>query len=1343
MANWNEPEEEKAERLARKEQRKLERDMSKNVENAVRSVPPPTVDNSELRQILSRSPDRREVFAAKTGATLRYLQRQAQGAIVVHAQQREQTYVPSRLESGNPERWTGGNSDLWAREREMVEGPPREYNVYTPGGGRHTSRVPGSSRDIQTTPANVTPRDIEINRNVVQDPETGRLVPTYRREEFTGARRTFAPTPANTASRDAYIEYARQRGTVEGSGIASEIRTDPARQQQAIMAAIPGLASQITPQRAAEAVGYVHPSFGVRRETAGGYQWVGGEGEINISTEQFRKGMGWAQSAVGRLTGSQYRPSQSPRTMIYDMLQRARDAINEFAKGELEAWEKAVGDLKDDPMARAEKQREITATRQVAYRTLNETMGAMAGEITGERYLSGAADAPRFSRARLMQVAEAFGPEAASAVQSAFGQAGGGGGSVDIGGMRFNFMGDRGGRGGFGGRRGGFWGGMGNLGQVLYASYIAKRFWGYTGQPVIQAMQGYQQWMGDITGGAGVGAGYSMLVAANAQLARGRQAYNMFGPLMQAPADILGQYEPLGNLVSVGQVSAGLGIGAMALRSPFIHQIVPGMSGAAMGAVSGAMGLGASALMGAQLGFEGSRILFPERTRGLTWPKIAVAGLGSLGSILGAAGILRNQQSQGQVSNWIQSQEWFQNMALSAAESPFVAGREGLFREMSQSIGLPSDDAQLKSYIQNYEAVIGKRIEEGSPEAQQLARIVRQARAHGQDPLHAITQGANFASALGYIPGQVGFRENIESFVQLEPGQQQIVSEEQSRISGRRGMFAQLAPTPTDLSAPGALEASERAHQWTFEQAHQYASDWLAQRGYQGATLGMQMGMGYERAGRFGYGLSTYSYTQQQQAMAGVAAYVPEITMGGPGQAMLAQVMAPAFARMTPGQTRLMQAVTSGDVGAASYAARQGYLPDYYQFTDVGGRDLYQTDYIGWLNTLQGQMGAGVAFQGMPGMAYSDAFGGYTLTDVDRVKGFLGAETPDWLANALAEGGMIEAQREARERQYQRQMAGIGLQYQGVAARQEYLWGGGQYTGTPQAGSLWALQDVLRGAQYGAAMAGFGETRQQMGMANIFAMRGEALQEQRMDLSQDYQRWGLGFQREGMMLNQMWRREDWAYQDTMRGLQTQWSMEDIDEAIRMSTGRERRTLIRQKERMTTTRNLEGQQIERVRDRQEQAWAREEEAFEKKLEYTEEIMDLDREQFDLAVEKREAFYEFEKDNLARRLKEYQQQHAIQSTIIEKQRKFQAEELERQKQALGLQAAALEDQKALADASEKTEITHQDMVQSYKDMARYGPRAVLITKMMSGLVKDINNTNVWKLASIRNFIRTLVP
>jgi len=272
-------------------------------------------------------------------------------------------------------------------------------------------------------------------------------------------------------------------------------------------------------------------------------------------------------------------------------------------------------------------------------------------------------------------------------------------------------------------------------------------------------------------------------------------------------------------------------------------------------------------------------------------------------------------------------------------------------------------------------------------------------------------------------------------------------------------------------------------------------------------------------------------------------------------------------------------------------------------------------------------------------------------------------------------------------------------------------------------------------------MAGFAETQQQMQMQNVFAMRGEALQQQRMDVTQGYQRWGLGFQQEGMALNRLWTRENWQFQDTMRGLQGEWAMEDIDEAIRMATGRQRRVLVRQKERMTTTRSLEDQQIEQVRDRQEQTWAREEEAFEKKLEYTEEIMQLDQEQFDLAIEKREEFFEFEKENLERRLKEYQQQHAIQSAIIAKQRKFQAEELERQKQALGIQAQALQDQKDLAEVSDKVEGANEQMVTAYQDMVRYGPRAVIILRAIAGLSQDIGRVNVWKLASIRQFIQSL--
>lgn len=206
------------------------------------------------------------------------------------------------------------------------------------------------------------------------------------------------------------------------------------------------------------------------------------------------------------------------------------------------------------------------------------------------------------------------------------------------------------------------------------------------------------------------------------------------------------------------------------------------------------------------------------------------------------------------------------------------------------------------------------------------------------------------------------------------------------------------------------------------------------------------------------------------------------------------------------------------------------------------------------------------------------------------------------------------------------------------------------------AGSMWHLEDQMRALPYQSTMAGFEYSIQQADVSNLFGMRQEDIQYQRMQASNEYSRWQRGFDYQGQLMQRGWAREDWEYQDTMRGLNFGWSMEDINEAIRYSSGRERQRLIRQRDRLSTSYNLEGEQVDEQRQRQEELWAREDERYEKQTEYAEQLIQLDIDQFNLSKEKRETFYHMDRDNLLRQIEEYQRQKDLQDEITQKNREY---------------------------------------------------------------------------------------
>ena len=171
-----------------------------------------------------------------------------------------------------------------------------------------------------------------------------------------------------------------------------------------------------------------------------------------------------------------------------------------------------------------------------------------------------------------------------------------------------------------------------------------------------------------------------------------------------------------------------------------------------------------------------------------------------------------------------------------------------------------------------------------------------------------------------------------------------------------------------------------------------------------------------------------------------------------------------------------------------------------------------------------------------------------------------------------------------------------------------------------------------------------------------------------MQLTDAQNLWNLDFGQETSKLQQGFTREQWQYQDTTQALTQGWQAEDYAEAIRFSTGRERRNLIKQRDRATVMQGLEGEQIDQSRSQQEQLWAREDERYEKQREYITELMGLEKEQWDLNEEQRkasieldkqqwalnkeqrEANFKYEQEQLARAKEEYQKQYDLQTKII---------------------------------------------------------------------------------------------
>jgi len=312
---------------------------------------------------------------------------------------------------------------------------------------------------------------------------------------------------------------------------------------------------------------------------------------------------------------------------------------------------------------------------------------------------------------------------------------------------------------------------------------------------------------------------------------------------------------------------------------------------------------------------------------------------------------------------------------------------------------------------------------------------------------------------------------------------------------------------------------------------------------------------------------------------------------------------------------------------------------------------------------------------------------------------------------------------------------------QQIGLQRNFLWGadqGGAWQ-NPAAGSLWGLENQQREMGYNWQMYQFGYNRQMMETQDYFAGEQENLQSRRMGTTQAYQRWQSAFEYSGSLMQRGWTREDWAYQDSMRQMQFGWNMEDINEELRYAKGRDRKQLLKQRERMVTTENMEEGQIDKTRQRQEELWKREDERFQKQQDYMERMIKLDNEQYELQRRQRQTMFKMETEHLSKTEEQYQKEYELQTKIIELNREHQAKSLVLQEQALGIQAAAAQESEAFRKEMETVEKSWQDSTKEFELWKKYDPNAIL--KAMSELSINMSKIDRTTVFAVNNMVRGL--
>lgn len=432
----------------------------------------------------------------------------------------------------------------------------------------------------------------------------------------------------------------------------------------------------------------------------------------------------------------------------------------------------------------------------------------------------------------------------------------------------------------------------------------------------------------------------------------------------------------------------------------------------------------------------------------------------------------------------------------------------------------------------------------------------------------------------------------------------------------------------------------------------------------------------------------------------------------------------------SPQQMSMASAIMGGNLQAASYASynQPGLLSDLgmsgTRFFDRSMNPIFETSGRDFIALLRDQASKGLT-SAQAATGYTSLFGGASLSD-EGIASYLGVR-PSRM-NAYMNDGVRGVERSIREDLYQNSVAGIGLQREQLGEQRSYTY------------QMWGYEDQLKALSHRSQMASFDATQTRMVTQNQFAIQQEGISWDRMQANHDYQRWQLGQEKEGNLLQRQWQRQDWAYQDQVRGLQWTWKQEDFGEEVRFMTGRQRRLAERQMRRDTIMHNLEGDQIETQRGRQEQVWKKEDERHTKQVEYAEKLMALDVKQFELNQSQRETYYEMEMDEFNRRKDEYLEEKKIRDEIQKAERAHQEKNFEFQTRSIELSERNMELQKELEEVGRKSAQVFGDLRGELEAINEFdNPRVIL--EAVQAMLSASGNVDPAVIDSITSMIKGL--
>jgi len=630
--------------------------------------------------------------------------------------------------------------------------------------------------------------------------------------------------------------------------------------------------------------------------------------------------------------------------------------------------------------------------------------------------------------------------------------------------------------------------------------------------------------------------------------------------------------------------------------------------------------------------------------------------------------------------------------------------------------------------------------------------IAETAKKTGMSVEDVITAAGQHASSYGMRRGTSGFTDQMLDFVNQEPGITEIERLlDQAAKRGQYGSQLQYMMGRGEEYSGLGLKLTEQYQPVSHEV--QYAQ---------------QIGSAVQRNGTLspsGWSnvmqIATNSNAMQVGAISSIisAPGMGDMMGGGNVSDRLAQLGVDlSGAGMSDQQAFILDRAAGGDLQGTSFYSHMTGNDAYTQYYDKFGYFAGRRDGMTAFNLFD-------KFLNNSGQQFADwrqLYGGdfshiSTADPTAFAASITGSQNPE-IQQAFLDKGIYGLQVLQQKKSAENSLASAGIAMAGVNLQRDYLWGSGSWD-KPAEGSMYYLEDRMRALQHSSQMEGFDDQWTRLTLSNQYATQSERIQENRMYASHNFNNWTQSFNYNMQQQQQSWMQQDWGYQDQMRSLSQGWAAEDLDEAIRFSSGRERRKLVRQKERTAVSTNLEDEQIGDQRERQKELWAAEEERYQKNMDYQKELQSLDVENFELGKQQRQEFFQLDVESFERRKADYLEQKELQDEMQEKQREHQAAQLDLQAASAGLQAQAAAQQIEIAEAILNAEEPITDMQKSIELMNQYdlafknmemlqatlniiNDLAIDKVAAAGGLFESINDINVQKLINLRNILVSLI-